>query len=200
MNTWCVLPVRSLAESKSRLAHILTAEERGALTGRFVQHTIATLKEVAGIDHIMVVSRDPDVFDLVSTLGVVILPEQGTPGLNEAVSQASRAVKAMGAERLLVLPADLPFLSQQDIQALFDRSEVGTLVIASDEVGDGTNAMLVAPADGIAFAYGVGSFERHKRLAEDRGLQVVIVQRHGLAFDLDTEVDWQAFQAQLDRR
>ena len=197
MTTWCVLPVRSLAESKSRLAHILTAEERAALTGRFVQQTIAILQEVAAIDHIMVVSRDPDVFALVSPRHVVILPEQGQPGLNQAVTQASEAVMAMGGERLLVLPADLPFVSRTDIEALIAQSEPGHIVLAPDEAGDGTNALLVTPPNGIQFLYGMGSYARHRAAAQAAGLTVRTVLREGLAFDLDSEEDWQLFGRSL---
>jgi 2-phospho-L-lactate guanylyltransferase len=38
-------------------------------------------------------------------------------------------------------------------------------------------------------SFGEGSFERHQRLASDAGLPVAVVQRPGLALDLDTPAD-----------
>ncbi|MCB8959356.1 MAG: 2-phospho-L-lactate guanylyltransferase [Ardenticatenales bacterium] len=197
MSTWCILPVRSLAGSKSRLAGQLDAAERAALTSRFVRRTIAVLQAVPAIERILVVSRDPAVFALVASAGVVALSEGEPAGLNSAVGQAVAFLTARGAAQALILPADLPFVSSADVEALLAAAGPGRLVIAPDERGDGTNALLLSLPARLPFQYGEGSQASHLAAAAALGLATRQVQRPGLAFDLDTEADWRSYQRQL---
>jgi len=61
--------------------------------------------------------------------------------------------------------------------------------------GTGTNALFLRPPDLIAPGFGADSFRRHCDLARRAGLEPVIVRMPGLAFDLDTPLDWQTVTA-----
>jgi 2-phospho-L-lactate guanylyltransferase (CobY/MobA/RfbA family) len=65
------------------------------------------------------------------------------------------------------------------------RSE--DLVIAPDEAGTGTNALLLRTAAlrRLSFAYGKGSFSTHVTAAREFSLSVGILNHWRLAFDLD---------------
>ncbi len=63
------------------------------------------------------------------------------------------------------------------------------MAIAPDRAGAGTNALALRPTSAIPFRFGPGSHEAHRRAAEAAGLEVVTVERPGLAFDLDTPAD-----------
>ena len=197
MTTWIILPVRSLAGSKSRLAGQLGAAQRAALTSHFVTRTIAVLQTVPSVAGILVISQDAAVFRLVAERGVVVLSEGEPAGLNRAVSQAAAFLTVQGATQALILPADLPFVSGADIEALLAVMAPGRLVIAPDERGNGTNALLLALPTQLLFQYGEGSQARHLAAAAKLGLAARQVQRPGLAFDLDTEADWRSYQRQV---
>jgi len=59
--------------------------------------------------------------------------------------------------------------------------------IAADKTGRGTNALALRPPDVIDFRFGVGSLAAH--IAQADGLPLSVVDRPGLAFDLDTPAD-----------
>jgi 2-phospho-L-lactate guanylyltransferase len=98
---------------------------------------------------------------------------------------------ADGISVLVVLHGDLPNLSPDDVRALGDAlpEAGGGVALAPDRAGIGTNGLAQSPADAIAFGFGMGSFIRHRAAAEEAGLPLVVVERPGLAFDLDTPAD-----------
>jgi len=91
---------------------------------------------------------------------------------------------------VLVLPADLPLLSRQDVLALLDRAvKPPVVVIAPDRHRKGTNALLMAPAGLIDYDFGDNSFERHCARAIKAGARLEIVELPSLGLDLDLPED-----------
>jgi 2-phospho-L-lactate/phosphoenolpyruvate guanylyltransferase len=64
------------------------------------------------------------------------------------------------------------------------------IVIAPDRHRQGTNSLLLRPADAIEFSFGESSYQRHLELATASGLKSIEVFRTGLAFDIDLPRDW----------
>ncbi len=60
------------------------------------------------------------------------------------------------------------------------------VAVAPDRGGSGTNALWRAPADLIGVAFGSGSMVAHATLAWDAGVGAQVVERPGLALDVDT--------------
>ena len=197
MTTWAVIPVKHLRESKRRLAHLLTPDERADLILSFLDNMLATLNETPGIDRTLVVTGDPVVSTLAGKYGAELLIEFEPAGLNAAVSIGVARATAQGASAVLILPADLPFASVEDIEeALRSLYTLPSplMAIAGDGEEEGTNALLLAPPDGFTFRYGPGSFRAH--LAEGSDRTVGIIDPSGLRFDLDTESDWLLYTRQ----
>ena len=197
MTTWAVIPVKHLRESKRRLAHLLTPDERADLILSFLDNMLATLNETPGIDRTLVVTGDPVVSTLAGKYGAELLIEFEPAGLNAAVSIGVTRATAQGASAVLILPADLPFASVENIEeALRSLYTLPSplMAIAGDGEEEGTNALLLAPPDGFTFRYGPGSFRAH--LAEGSDRTVGIIDASGLRFDLDTESDWLLYTRQ----
>jgi 2-phospho-L-lactate guanylyltransferase len=87
----------------------------------------------------------------------------------------------------LVIHADLPLLSVDDIAALL-TGDGASSAIAPDRHGSGTNALALVEPRGFDFAFGPNSFTRHCVAA--RGAR--IVTRLGLGLDIDTAADLDA--------
>ncbi|MFZ1753757.1 MAG: 2-phospho-L-lactate guanylyltransferase [Caldilineaceae bacterium] len=197
---WVVIPAKPLREGKSRLASALSAEARRELTRHFIQRTLAVVLSVTELAGVVVVSRDGEILALAEAAGAQVLPETGSGmlatvaeewGLNRAVGQAASFVGSKGGDGLLFLPTDLPLLAADDIRTLaaaWDGREKCAVLAASQD--GGTNALLLSPPDAIAPAFGVGSFARHLRLADERGLAVALVESEGLAWDVDTPEEY----------
>jgi 2-phospho-L-lactate guanylyltransferase len=63
------------------------------------------------------------------------------------------------------------------------------VAIAPDRRGTGTNGLALHPPNAIPFRFGADSFAAHQEAAHAADLSVAVVQRRGLAFDLDTPDD-----------
>jgi len=113
-----IIPVKTLHDSKRRLAHLLSAGERAGLIGRFLDNLLLTLDATPGIDRTLVVTCDPAVVRLARRRGADVLLEPAADGLNAAAERGMAHAAAQGATAVLLLPADLPFVRVEDIEAM----------------------------------------------------------------------------------
>lgn len=196
MTLWVVVPVRPLAEGKSRLAPVLDADARRRLNERFLLSTLDLAKAVVGPARVLVVSRCADALALARAAGVATLRELGAGGLNAALRQGAVHLARRGATALMVLPVDLPLARPADLEALIRLSgRRPGVVIAGDRADTGTNALVVRPPRGIRFRFGPHSRAAHLREARRQGLRAVLVSRPALAFDVDTPADYAALES-----
>ncbi|HEX6709569.1 MAG TPA: 2-phospho-L-lactate guanylyltransferase [Rubrobacter sp.] len=183
-----VVPVKDLRGTKSRLAPVLDPGARAGLTLYMMGRVVAALRE-AGVEDVCVVSPDRIVLAEAQRRGAIPLVQESR-GLNPALEEGRRRALDLGASSLLVLPADLPLLDAEDVQAVLEEAGEGpSVVISPDGARSGTNALLIRPPDAIPFAFGPDSFEAHLEAARSRKLDVRVCERCHLAFDLDTAND-----------
>lgn len=193
MTTWAIIPVKPLRESKRRLEHLLSADARADLIHHFLDNLLAVLNETPGIDRILLVSSDTAAWALGQKYGAELLIEAAPAGLNAAAARGAAHAARLGATAVLVLPADLPFITVADVEAMLrplDGLPAPLLAIGGDEAEDGTNALLLAPPGDFTFRYGPGSYQAHLDEAAARLRAAHIIDAPGLRFDLDTEGDW----------
>jgi 2-phospho-L-lactate guanylyltransferase len=189
-----VVPIRSLRDGKSRLASILSPEERAAFLRRSADGVIRAAQASWVIDTVLVVSPDPAALEWASGFGSRVRPlpqPDERQGLNGAIDLAREWALERDADRLLSLFADLPLLSKFDIRRLTARKH--PVVLGPDRRGEGTNALLLqlqGPGSQFRFAFGDGSLGKHLAEADRLGLDAVVQSVPGIAFDLDTPLDW----------
>lgn len=201
---WVIVPVKTLAEAKARLAPVLTTAQRRNLAFQMAEHTLCVLnalhkkKFIAGF---VTVSRDPAVRTLTQKYGGVFLAEN--PGgasfdatLNAALAQAARWTTlnyAPGA--LLVLHSDLPFLRWEDLAILLRQAqsqpEERLALLGPDRRGVGTNSLFLRPPGllDFEFLFGENSFKKYQEFFKVKGVQPTIYQHPNLGFDLDYPED-----------
>jgi 2-phospho-L-lactate guanylyltransferase len=174
-----VVPLKMGPNSKSRLGSLLSPEHRRHLVGRMADHVVNALDAVGAIDETVVIgtSSKPD-------WPVRLVPDLGR-GLNGELDAAALTI----INRLIVIHGDLPCVEPRDISDLLTAAEESGFAIAADRHGQGTNALALThlPA-GFAFAFGEGSFAAHHALLGDK---LAIIDRPGLACDIDTPEDFQ---------
>lgn len=193
MNIQIIIPVRALDDGKRRLSSALSPTERRALNGWFFRRTVSVARSVLPADRIILVSAAPDLLAYGNAAGLRTVAE-GHPGdLNAALRLGAMAARENGADATLSVSCDLPFLGHGDLQAMINAIRPGTVIIAPDHHGTGTNAMLMAPVAAIPFQYGSYSFQAHHRAAVNAGLDVTVLHRRGLACDIDVPADLRSF-------
>ena len=206
MILWVIVPVKPFTEGKSRLGGSVSPQERHALNRDLLTRTLGVIR-LAHVDaEIVVVSRDSDALDAAARSGSHVLAEQPPASqpperprpratapelqLNAALTQAVGYVVARGATNALILPTDIPNLTAADVRAVASPRGSGPQIIIAPSRDGGTNALFLQPAQAIPFAFGRGSFQRHRRLAEDAGIPVRVVESASLLFDIDLPEDY----------
>ena len=193
MTIWAIVPVKPLRRGKSRLAGMLTEDQRTRLNRYLLEHVLTTLKEIEEIEHTLVVSRDPAALALTREMGGRTVLEDGAPQFNTAINRATIVAKAQGAHAVLVLPADLPLIKPSDLLSILKRGKKApVVVIAPDRREDGTNGLFINPAGLIEYGYGPGSFQRHSERAIAGGAKLVIINSRNISLDLDLPEDLEA--------
>ena len=199
MTLWAIVPVKPLRRGKSRLAGVLTEEERVDLNRRLLAHTLDTLTAIKELESVLVVSRDPAALALARDHGARTVQENGAPQLNVALARATIVAKSYATQGVLIVPADLPLLTPEDVRAMLARAaDPPVVVIAPDRRRDGTNALLVCPVGLIQYTYGPNSFQRHCERALQAGARLEIIDLPSLALDMDMPEDLEIVSQEME--
>src|SRR5512133_2472918 len=122
MSLWAIVAVRPLRRGKSRLAGLLSEDERTELNRKLLQHTLKTLCDLKELEEVLVISRDPQALTLARNYGARTVRENGQPELNTALKRATVIAHVYATGAVLILPADLPLVTPDDIRALIERA------------------------------------------------------------------------------
>ncbi len=199
MALWAIVPVKPLRRGKSRLSSILSEDERAALNYYLLSHTLDTLRDIPEIEHVLVVSRDPSALALARDHGARTVQENGAPELNVALARATVLAKNYATRGVLIVPADLPLITPQDIRYMLGFvHDPPVVVIAPDRHRLGTNALLVCPVGVIPYDFGPNSFQRHCELARQAGARLEICELPSLALDVDLPEDLDLVSEELE--
>jgi 2-phospho-L-lactate guanylyltransferase len=193
MKTYAVIPVKSLKNAKTRLASVLSPDERAALVQEMLLHVVDALSRSGSIEQIAVISQEPA--DLVLPPSIVVIP-QTEPGLNNLLEQGRAWAVSNNADALLTIFADLPLLTPSDISRMSEMGALfNTITLAPDRHHGGTNALLSHPPTLARFAFGPSSLDAHIALAQSVGANVHLFEAPGLSLDIDTLDDLASLDA-----
>ncbi len=179
-----LIPVNRLERAKGRLAEMLSPELRAELALATLG-TVVTAVEGAG-GEAFVLTADERVADAVAGVAAILPEHEGIEGLNP---QLEAAVADLGGSELLILHADLPLATAEDIRAVVGAAAEAPSVTIVESQDGGTNAMLLRPPGRFALAYGRGSAAMHRSAAQEAGMAVVTARAGRLELDLDTPAD-----------
>jgi 2-phospho-L-lactate guanylyltransferase len=105
-------------------------------------------------------------------------------GVNSAVELGMQASEA---ERWMVIPADIPLISADEIRrALSFDINNAEVVIAPSRAFDGTNLLLFPSRSRLPLSYDTNSFWNHLERASAGGMSVAVYTGMGVVLDIDT--------------
>jgi len=180
-----VLPVKSLSESKTRLAPVLTPLERGALTLAMLEDVMDVTQAVAGWET-WVVSPDEAVLEIALERAAHAVREQ-KPTLTSAVRQVEEEATGRDAGALAVLLPDTPLVTLEALTSALRTLGPVVLAPATDE--SGTNLLIRRPPTAIRARFGADSYRKHLEAAAGADLPTAVIETPELAFDLDLPGD-----------
>jgi 2-phospho-L-lactate guanylyltransferase len=196
MTVWAIVPVKPFNQAKSRLAAVLSPQERETFSRGLLTHTLDVLAQVHEVERVLVVSRDTEALMLARAHGAHTVTESGAPELNRALTRATQAAVSLGAPAVLVLPIDLPLLAVDDVERVLAlNGEAHSAVISPDRHENGTNALAVRPPLLFGYAFGPGSNRLHQARAAAAGAKVRICRLPGTALDVDEPDDLELYRS-----
>jgi 2-phospho-L-lactate guanylyltransferase len=201
MSIWAVIPIKPLRLAKSRLAPILSPQQRQSLAEAMLRHVLKVVQSATQVTGTLVISRDNHALSIAREYGAKTIQESGAPELNIALMRATSLVASWRSDAMLILPADLPLITADDISRIIELGlqDPNSVVISTDRDKNGTNALFVRPPGLIQYAYGEGSYQRHAVLARDAGAVVNVYESDRLWQDIDYPEDFENYARMLKR-
>jgi len=185
-----VIPVKRLRDSKSRLSSILNPNERATLTLLMLEDVVTNIQSSELVHRVLIVTPDEHVTRFAKELGVESLLSNSDDlnlDLENAVAWCSRS----GAESTLIVLADLPTLSNEDIRNIIEPTFFNSAAVIAPSKDGGTNALFLHPCGLIKPSFGVGSFERHMLQLGSVNAFVRVYRSMSISLDIDTHEDVQ---------
>lgn len=186
-----LLPVKDFRNAKQRLAPALDESARAGLARAMLTDVLKALRRARAPERIIVFTASNEVMDVVEPFGFEILIEKCVDGHSAAINQLVDEFSGTSS-RILAIAGDLPKLSPAEVDfVLTAATEPVTLMPSRDWTG--TNGIHFIPPARISMEYGEGSFRRHLSRIAASGLDSDVLDLPGVAFDIDTPEDLQAF-------
>jgi 2-phospho-L-lactate guanylyltransferase len=186
-----LLPVKEFANAKQRLAPVLDEPARAGLARAMLTDVLSALRRARAPERIVVFTAADEVLAMAEPMGFQTVVEKSVDGHSAAINYLIDEFSTTSS-KILAIAGDLPRLSPSEIDyALNVASEPVTLIPSRDWTG--TNGVVFIPPARIAMEYGEGSFRRHLSKVSAAGLQSDVIDLPGIAFDIDTPHDLQAF-------
>lgn len=189
IDTWVIVLIKDFGSAKQRLGPALTPASRRHLARRNAR--LAVRAAAAG-DRVLVVAGGAEVAALARRWGAEVLLEPDQLGQNVAAARGIERAVAAGAQAVLVLSSDLPFVTEEAVRDVLTaaRAVPAPLAMAVPAVGrGGTNALYLRPPEVIGLHFGDDSLIHFRADAEARGVAFVVHHSEAMALDLDEPSD-----------
>ena len=185
-----LIPVKSLATAKSRLACVLDPFQRCELVITMLEKVTIECMACEKINSVYIVTPDREIAAIAEKCGATAIAEPAHSGLNGAVSLGLTKIRSFGASKILILPADIPFLTQKELSQLLlqSKSEHQSVIVPCHK-SQGTNALLIPSRAAFTPQFGKASFRQHLARLTALSLSPQILELPGIAADIDEPED-----------
>lgn len=182
-----IIPVKG-ENPKGRLGTLLKPREKKQLQVSMLEDTLSTLSRAKKLRQTFVVSSNREILGLAERYGANSIQEESDEGVNSAVEKAISRLQDY--DGWVVIPADLPLLSPNDVRTVLTLVRMGSpLVISPSEDYSGTNLLLMSRSAMIPLHYDDDSFNKHLAEATRRGIRFSVYYSQNVAFDIDRASD-----------
>ena len=188
MTIEAVVALKTLSQSKRRLSAVLNDEQRSDLVEAMAQDVLSCLMRHPEIEAVHVVCGEGWTRDVFPE-GPLVVWQEAESHDHGLIAAYEMVAARTGAERLLFIHADLPFLGQEDISAVIAASLDYHAVFSPDFTETGTNAVLRWRDQSVPLCFGEDSFARHQQAAKAAETRWRVVRASGVARDVDEPED-----------
>jgi 2-phospho-L-lactate guanylyltransferase len=184
-----LVPVKSLAHAKQRLASLLDQPTRTKLAQAMLFDVLETLRAWINRPEVGIVTSDPFAMELARQFEFQIIPDQANRSETDAIKMATRFCQSRGVDSTLVVPGDIPLISAFELEQILEAAPVEGSVLVPAADGRGTNAAWRRPAGLFPLCFGNDSFKPHLSAARATQKPCVVLSLPGIALDVDNPAD-----------
>ncbi|WP_254878820.1 2-phospho-L-lactate guanylyltransferase [Streptomyces sp. NA04227] len=185
-----VVPLKPLGLAKSRLSTAATGPQRPRLALAFALDTVAAALACGPVRDVTVVTDDPLAGHELSRLGARIVADPPEGGLNAALRQGVREIRAdRPAAAVAALNADLPALRPGELARVLHTAAAHDRAFVADAAHMGTTLLSALPGISLWPAFGMASRARH---AASGAHEILLGDVESVRQDVDTEEDLRA--------
>ena len=190
---WALIPINDFSGSLSRLSEHLSRDQRKEMTQILATQVIEALYSVQSIEKIVVLSNERQWLKSFDNQKIIILKDPEIKKLKAKITHAANWIQSQGADQMLYLSVDLPFVQEKDITKFITEHQGGLSIVKAHKE-NGTNALILDFPAILEFQFGVNSFDKHLATAKAQKINTKIVEIKNLSLDIDTWDDLQEFK------
>lgn len=158
-----VVPLKPLAQAKSRLADTADDGLRPGLALAFAQDTVAAALACPAVRDVAVVTDDARAGRDLAVLGAAIIPDAPGSGLNAALAHGAGVIRSTRpGSPVAALNADLPALRPPELTRVLDAASEFPRAFLPDAAAIGTTLLAATPGRELLPAFGTDSRARHR--------------------------------------
>lgn len=180
-----LIPFKSLATAKQRLAEALDARQRSQLAEAMLRDVMAAAAGVKDRIGVALVTGDVQAQEIAKDLDFVLIEDTRNESETDAIEMATVWSEAQGYDTTIVVPADIPLIAPEELHRVLDAAPEEGAVFVPAHDRRGSNCILRRPASIIPLRFGNDSFLPHCEAMKKTGKELVILEMPGIGLDID---------------
>ena len=188
------IPVKRFNRAKSRLADVLTDQQRQQLSQAMLCDVLRAVTGSQALAGAVVISADPDARQIAKQYGAETMHDPAETGPSAAIALAEAYLSSRSGDGMMAIMADVPLVTASELgEMLIAHGPSPAVTLAPARNGLGCNAAICSPTNVIGLRFDGKSLALHHQLAERQGAAVTSVVTQGVGLDIDNADDLEAF-------
>ena len=180
-----LIPVKSLATAKQRLAMALNPWQRSRLAEAMLRDVMAAASGVRNRLDVVLVTGDARAQHLARNLGFGVIEDTRNESETAAIEMATAWCEQRGYDTTVIVPSDIPLITSDELQRVLNAAPPEGAVFVPAYDRRGSNCILLRPASLIPLRFGNDSFLPHCEALRNTGRELVVLEMPGIGLDID---------------
>jgi len=195
MKAILLIPFKSVATAKQRLAAALDQQQRSQLAEAMLRDVMTAAAGVADRIDVALVTGDARAQRLAKEFGFLVIEDTRNESETAAIEMATACSEERGYDTTMVVPADIPLIESHELCRVLDSAPEHGAVLVPAYDRRGSNCILRRPASIIPLRFGNDSFLPHCEAVKKTGKQLVILEMPGIGLDIDNPQELEMLMA-----
>ncbi len=185
MNGILLIPFKSLATAKQRLAEALNQQQRSQLAEAMLRDVVTAAAGVTDHVDVALVTGDAAAQRMAEEFGFLMIEDTRNESETAAIEMATAWSEQRGYDATIVVPADIPLITGEELERVLEAAPDEGAVFVPAYDGRGSNCILRRPASIIPLRFGNDSFAPHCAAMKRTGKELILLDLPGIGLDVD---------------